>query len=107
MSKVKKNVYDFLRGSFLTDESSFKNWRIIIYIVALMLIMIYSSHSVEKKVILISDMNQLKRELREEHHDTETTLMRIKMESNIREKVEKLGLQQSQTPPKKIKVTIK
>lgn len=107
MSKVKKNIYDFLRGSFLTDESAFKNWRIIIYVVTLMLIMIYSAHSVEKKVIQIADLNQLKRELREEHHDTETTLMRIKMESNIREKVKKFGLVQAKTPPKKIKITSK
>jgi hypothetical protein len=104
MSKVKKSVYDLLRGSFLVDESAFKNWRIIIYVVGLMLIMIYSAHSADKKVIEIAALNTLKRELRAEHHDRATTLMRMKMESNIREKVKIFGLEPAKTPPKKIKV---
>lgn len=107
MTKAKKGIYDFLRGSFLTDESAFKNWRIIIYVVSLMMVMIYSAHKADRKIFEIAELNQLKRELREEHHDRETFLMRMKMESNIREEVKKLGLEQSKTPPKKIKVTTK
>lgn len=108
MTKVKKGIYDFLRGSFLIDdESAFKNWRIIIFVVGLMLIMIYSSHSAEKKVFEISELNQKKRELRAEYVDVGTILMRLKMESTIREKAKARGLQPSETPPKKIKVTIK
>ena len=107
MSKVKKGVYGFLRGSFLTDESAFKNWKIIIFIVALFLIMISSAHNAEKKVYRISELNKKKRELRAEYVDTGTILMRMKMESNIREKAKARGLKPSETPPKKIKVTIK
>ena len=64
MSKVKKGIYGFLRGSFLTDESAFKNWKIIIFVVLLLLIMISSSHNADKKLIKISELNKLKRELR-------------------------------------------
>ena len=45
MSKVKKSIYDVLKGGFLIDESSFKNWRMMFFIVALLLIMISSAHS--------------------------------------------------------------
>ncbi|WP_405609339.1 FtsL-like putative cell division protein [Polaribacter sp. Asnod1-A03] len=107
MSKVKKGVYDFLRGSFLTDESSFKNWRIIVFVVALLLIMISSAHKADKKVIKISELNKRKRELRAEYVDTGTILMRMKMESSIREKAKSRGLKPLESPPKKIKVTIK
>ncbi|MCL7753665.1 FtsL-like putative cell division protein [Polaribacter sp. Z022] len=107
MSKVKKGVYGFLRGSFLTDESAFKNWRIIFFVVGLLLIMITSAHNADKKVIRISELNKKKRELRAEYVDTGTILMRMKMESNIREKAKKRGLKPLQSPPKKIKVTIK
>ncbi|MEE9408599.1 MAG: FtsL-like putative cell division protein [Polaribacter sp.] len=107
MSKVKKGIYDFLRGSFLTDESAFKNWRIIIFVVALLLIMISSAHRADKKVIKISELNKKKRELRAESLDTETILTRMEMESSIREKAKKRGLKPSETPPKKIKVTYK
>jgi len=107
MTKVKKGIYDVLRGSFLTDESAFKNWRIIIFVVALLLIMISSGHSAEKKVFKISELNKRKRELRAEYVDTGTILMRMKMESSIKEKAKSRGLKSSESPPKKIKVIIK
>ena len=53
MSKVKRSIYDVLKGSFLTDESAFKNWRMIIFVVALLLIMISNAHNADKKVIEI------------------------------------------------------
>tara|TARA_R110002073_G_scaffold89852_6_gene212531 strand:+ start:47935 stop:48261 length:327 start_codon:yes stop_codon:yes gene_type:complete len=104
MSKVKKSIYDVLKGGFLTNESAFKNWRMIIFVVALLLIMISNAHKADKKVLKISDLNKQKRELRAEYIDTQTTLMRMKMESNIRQKAKKMGLQPAQTPPKRIKV---
>lgn len=73
----------------------------------LMLIIIYSSHSAERKVFEISELNKKKRELRAEYVDTGTILMRLKMESSIREKAKERGLKPSEVPPKKIKVTIK
>jgi hypothetical protein len=106
MYQVKKGVYYFLRGSFLTDDSAFKNWRIIIYVVVLLLVMISSAHKADKKVIQISELNKKKRELRAEYVDTGTILMRMKMESNIREKAKARGLAPLKSPPKKIKVTI-
>lgn len=107
MSKVKKSIYDILKGSFLTDESAFKNWRMIIFIVALLLIMISNAHNADKKVLKITELNKLKRELRAEYIDTQTTLMRMKMESNIREKAKEMGLEPTQTPPTRIKVQSK
>lgn len=105
MSKVKRNIYDVLKGSFLTeDETAFKNWRLIIFIVALLLVMISSAHSSDKKVIQISELNKLRRELRAEYVDTETMLMRMKMESSIRERAKQLGLEPSETPPKRIRI---
>ena len=105
MRNVRKNIYGILRGSFLTDESAFKNWRIIIFIVALLLIMITSAHRADEKVVEISKLNKKKRELRAEFVDTETILMRMKMESSIRKKVKPKGLAPSKIPPQKIKVT--
>lgn len=107
MSKVKRNIYDILKGSFLTDESAFNNWKIILFVVLLLLITITSAHNIDKKVIKISELNKKKRELRAEYVDTGTLLMQMKMESSIREKAIKRGLKPSKTPPKKIKVTYK
>lgn len=105
MSRIKKGLYGVLKGSFLTGESAFRNWRIIVFIVGLLLIVITNGHNVDKKVMKIAELNKKKRELRAEYVDTSTILMRMKMESNIREKVKERGLAPSQTPPKKIKIT--
>ncbi len=102
MSKVKKNIYQILKGGFLTNEGAFKNWRLILFVVGLLLIMISSAHSSDKKVIKIAALNKEQRELRAQYIDTKTRLMRMKMESNIREKAKKLGLMPTKTPPKKI-----
>lgn len=107
MSKTKTNIYNVLKGSFLTDETAFKNWRMIFFIVVLLLIMISSAHSYDKKVIKVSELNKQRREFRAEYIDTETILMRMKMESNIREQAKKMGLEPSKTPPKRIKVNRK
>ncbi|MEN8703513.1 MAG: FtsL-like putative cell division protein [Polaribacter sp.] len=107
MLKVKRNIYDILRGSFLTDESAFNNWKVILFIVSLLLITITSAHNIDKKVIKIAELNKKKRELRAAYVDTGTMLMRMKMESSVRQNALKIGLKPSETPPKKIKVTYK
>ena len=107
MSKLKRKIHDLLKGSFLIDESAFKNWRMIIFIALLLLILISNAHNADKKVLEISELNNLKRRLRAEYIDTQTTLMRMKMESNIRVKAKKMGLEPAQNPPIRIKVVKK
>ena len=107
MGVVKRNVYDLLRGSFLTDASAFKNWRIIIFVVGLLLFMISSAHNADGKVMEIARLNKKKRELRAAYVDTGTILMRMKMESSIRKKVKLRGIHPSKTSPQKIKITRK
>lgn len=107
MTVKSSGIYDLLRGSFLTDESSLKNWRIIIFVVGLLLIMIWSAHSADAKVVKIAELNKQKRELRAEYIDTSTILMRMKLESSVRKKVSERGLAPAKTPPQKIKVTQK
>lgn len=104
---AKQKIYRLLRGSFLTDEASFKNWRIILFVVLLLLVMITSAHRADKKVIQIAELNKKKRELRAEYIDTGTRLMRMQMESSIRRKAKERGLEPLKTPPTKIKVTLK
>ncbi|MEX6627066.1 FtsL-like putative cell division protein [Tenacibaculum pacificus] len=107
MSKVKKGIYDVLRGRFLTDDNSFNNWGILIFVVSLLLMMISSSHRLDAKVVKIAKLNRKKRELRAEDFDTSTELTKIRLESSIRDKVKANGLFPAKKPPQKIKVTTK
>ncbi len=107
MAVKTKGVYDLLRGSFLTDDASLKNWRIILFVVLLLLMMIWSAHSIQAKAVKVAELKKEKKELRAEYIDTSTILMRMRLESSVRSKVNKMGLAPAKTPPQKIKVTQK
>jgi hypothetical protein len=107
MGVVKDKIYGILKGKFLVSEDSFKNWRFILFIVSLMLLIIASSHSSDKKVLEIARLNKEINEKRAEFLDTRTIFMEMKLESSIREKVEVLELKPSENPPQVIKVISK
>lgn len=101
---MKKNIYSILKGTFLVSDDSFKNWRGIIFISILAIVMIASSHSADKKVYEIARLNNEVKEMRSAFVDGRSKLMRLKMESSIVEKMKEKGLAPSEIPPKKIKV---
>lgn len=101
---MKKNIYSILRGKFLISDDSFKNWRFILVISVLAIIMIASSHSADKKVHEIARLTNEVKELRSAFVDGRSKLMRLKMESSIINKVAKKDIQISEIPPTKIRV---
>jgi hypothetical protein len=103
MSKIN----NILRGRFLVSDDSFKNWRIIVFILFLALVMTASSHSADKKVYEIARLRDEVKELRSELFDGRTQLMQLKMESNVVKEMEVLNVKPSVIPPKKILVKVK
>jgi len=101
---VKNNFYNILKAKFLVSDDSFKNWRFIIFLSVLALIMIASSHSADKKVHRIAQLNNDVKELKSEYVDVRMTLMQAKLESKIIKVMEKRGLKPSLMPPQKIKI---
>ncbi|MBV1887992.1 MAG: S-adenosyl-methyltransferase [Urechidicola sp.] len=97
-------MYNVLKGKFLVSEDAFRNWRIILFVVALLMFMISRSHTTDKKVLRIAQLNKEIRELKAEFVDTRTKVMRLELESSIQKKVAERGLLPSKNPPKKIKV---
>ena len=107
MSKIKRNIYDVLKGNFLISEDSFRNWRFMLFVVTLMLLMIASGHSSDKKVMEIAALNKEIKELRAEFVDWRSNSMKLKLESTIRIKVEEQGLKPGENPPFVIRVISK
>ncbi|HEX9826997.1 MAG TPA: FtsL-like putative cell division protein [Flavobacteriaceae bacterium] len=101
---MKKSVYDILKGKFLISDDSFKNWRVIIFISALAIVMIASSHSADKKVHEIAQLNNEVKEWRSAFVEGRSKLMRLKMESSIIKKMAVKELTPSTVPPKKIRI---
>jgi len=107
MLRLKQNIYDVLKGKSLVSEDAFKNWRIIIFVVVLLLFMISRSHSTDKKVLRIAALSDEIKELKAEFYATRTKVSRLELESAIQKKVVIRGLLPSKNPPKKIKVVKK
>ena len=75
---MKDNFYNLLKGKFLISDEAFKNWRFIIFLSFLALIMIASSHSADKKVHYIAELNNDVKELKSEYVDVRMKLMQAK-----------------------------
>lgn len=103
---VRKSIYSVLKGTFLVSDDSFKNWRFILFLSALAVVMIESSHRADRKVHEIAKLNEEVKELRSELIDGRKRLMYLKMESSVRKKLSEKGILPSDVPPKKIKVKI-
>ncbi|AXT60955.1 S-adenosyl-methyltransferase [Aquimarina sp. AD10] len=99
---MKQTVYDILKGKFLIADDAMKNWRMLLFLSFLAIVMIASSHNAESKVHEIAHLNDEVRELRTQFVDGKTELMRLKMESSIIKKMTQEGLKRPTTPPQKI-----
>jgi hypothetical protein len=101
---MKKGVYGILKARFLLDEDAIKNWRFIVFIILLAIIMIANTQSYEQKVFRIAELTNEVKELRSEFVDRRSELMKLKMESTVAQKMEARQLKPSTVPPVKIKV---
>lgn len=99
---MKKNIYSILRGKFLISDDSFKNWRVIIFISILAIIMIASSHSADQKVYEIAKLSNEVKELRSAFVDKRGKLMQLKKESFVEAEMKEKGIGISLNPPTKI-----
>jgi hypothetical protein len=101
---MKRGVYDLLKARFLVNEDAIKNWRFIVFLIFLAMIMIANIHWYEKKIFQIVAQNKEVKELRSEFVDRRSELMKLKMESTISKKMEVKNIFPSTVPPTKIKV---
>ncbi|QNJ96939.1 FtsL-like putative cell division protein [Constantimarinum furrinae] len=104
---MKKNFYNLIKGKFLVSDDALKNWRFIVFLSFLALIMIASSHSADKKVHKIAQLNNDVKELKSEYVDVRMKVMQSKLETKIIAAMARRGLQPSVEPPQKIKITNK
>ena len=101
---MKEGFYNIIKGKFLVSDDALRNWRFIIFLSVLALIMIGSSHSADKKVHKISKLNAKVKELKSEYVDVRMSLMQARMESKIIDAMKNRGLQPSTTPPTRIRI---
>lgn len=101
---MREGFYNIIKGKFLVSDDALKNWRFIIFLSLLALVMIGSSHTADKKVHQISKLNAEVKELKSEYVDIRMKLMQSRMESKIIATMEGKDLKPSSTPPKRIRI---
>ena len=101
---MKNGVYSILKARFLINEeaNAAKNWRFILFLIVLAIIMIANNNRFDQKVFKIIALTGEVKELRSEFVDRRSELMKLKMESTISQKMLEKGIIPSQVPPVKI-----
>ena len=97
-----KRLLSILNIEFLIKQDSFRNWRMILFISVLALVMISSGHSADKKIFLIASLNSKIKALKSQFIENKTHLMNLKKETNVVKKLSENGIRPSSNPPIKI-----
>ena len=93
-----------LKAKFLIDDDALKNWKFIVFLILLAMVMIGNAHRYEQKNYRITELTNEVKELRSEFVDRRSQLMEMKMESTVSGQMEPSGIIPSSVPPQKIKV---
>ena len=101
---MKQGVYSLLKAKFLVSDDALKNWKFIVFLIVLAMIMIANNHWYDAKNYKITELTNKVKELRSEFVDKRSELMKLKMESTVSKKMEERKIFPSSVPPKKIKV---
>jgi len=101
---MKNGVYNILKARFLIDDDAMKNWRFIVFLILLAIVMIANTQRYEQKVFKIAKLTNEVKELRSEFVDRRSQLMKLKMESTVSQKMVEKEIFPSTVPPIKIKV---
>ena len=99
-----KKLLSILRMEFLVNDYAFKNWRVILFLSLLSLIMIASGHAADRKIFHIAQLNDDLKMLKSKFVEQRTALMNLKMETKIMKELGPLGIGPAKTPPIKIVV---
>ena len=97
-----KNLKSFLNIDFLVKDNSSKNWKMILFISTLAVIMISSGHSADKKIFRISSLNTNIKSLKSDFIQIKEELLILKKESSITQKLFSRGVVPASLPPIKI-----
>jgi hypothetical protein len=101
---MKRGLYSLLKARFLVNEDATKNWRFILFLIVLAIVMIANTNNYEQKIFRITELTHDVKELRSEFVDRRSELMKLRMESTVSEKMLEKQIHPSAVPPVKIKV---
>jgi len=100
-----KKLKSLLDIEFLVKDDALKNWRMIIFLSFLAIIMISSGHSADKKIFRIAHLNTEIKALKSDFIEAKRKLLILKKESTLTRVLSKEGVRPASIPPIKILVS--
>ena len=93
-----------LNIEFLIKDNALKNWRMILFLSLLALVIISSGHSADRKIFQIAKLNNELKEMKSNFVQKRAYLMELKMESRVTESLKEKGIKPAKNPPIKLVV---
>ncbi|MGD1980538.1 MAG: FtsL-like putative cell division protein [Flavobacteriaceae bacterium] len=100
-----KRLISILNIEFLIKENAFKNWRMILFLSTLAVIMIASGHSADNKIFKIAALNTELKAVKSDFIETKKQLMILEKESTVTSLLSEKGIGPATQPPIKINIT--
>ncbi|MDA8947867.1 FtsL-like putative cell division protein [Flavobacteriaceae bacterium] len=95
-------LLSILNIEFLIRNDALKNWRMILFLSVLALIMIGSGHSADRKIFKIAALNAEIKALKSDFIESKKQLLVLRKETNITRVLTEKGVGPAKTPPIKI-----
>ncbi|MES2628550.1 MAG: FtsL-like putative cell division protein [Bacteroidota bacterium] len=95
-------VVQVLTGSILTRDSIVNQMPFVLYIAVLLVFYIGYGYYGEKTVRELDKVDRQLKEIKSEYTTTSTKLEVLRQQSKVAEEIERMGLEESRVPPKKI-----
>jgi len=97
-----KKIRALLNIEFLIQNDALKNWRMILFLSLLALIMIASGHQADQKIFKIAALNSEIKALKSDFIEVKKQLLILKKETHLIRALAPQGLGPATSPPLKI-----
>ncbi|AER40441.1 MAG: hypothetical protein LBQ72_01270 [Flavobacteriales bacterium] len=96
---METNIKDILKGKFLVKEYASRSWNFIVFVTVLSLISITSSHMMDRKIRIITNLGEEIKELKSEYVDIHSRCLQKQQYSVLNKLVNINGLKYLEEPP--------
>lgn len=105
--KTKKLTFiDIMKGNFLNRDEVKVHYKFFILIFALMMVMIYSNHLVNKKIEIVNQLKEQAEEYKSRNAYAQSRLIKVRMESELSKEMEGDSLMSLENHPHKLLIKL-
>ncbi len=105
-TQKKLGIKEIIKGNFLNRDEVKLQYKYVVLLFALMMIMIYSNHQVSKKIEIVNDLKEETEEYKSRNAFAQSRLIKVKMESELGKEMVSDSLLPLENHPHKLLIKI-